>query len=338
MSPDDIFSPKLQILVPQYKENERVIKPLLDSIAIQQHVDLTRDVSVIIVNDGTDVILDRMFLNQYPYRIDYILAEHGGISAARDRAFQEATAEYVMWCDDDDMFYHTHALFTIFKSIEKERFDVLNSAFYEERYYVNNTFADFLLHEQDRIFIHGKVYRRQYLIDNGIYWNHELQLHEDLYFNTIALMLAKDVIHQDTPFYLWKYREDSTVRQDPKWNLKTYDQLIKTNEALVKELIRREMLDEAAQCVAFITLQTYYDLQLPIWHEKENKEYREQTERRFAQFFRDYGGLYFKTPPKFRAETACGHRNRVVSFGMVMEIISFPEWIEHISELAEEEE
>ena len=48
---------KLQILVPQYKETEDIIKPLLDSIEVQQNVDLKNDVGVIIVNDGTDVHL-----------------------------------------------------------------------------------------------------------------------------------------------------------------------------------------------------------------------------------------------------------------------------------------
>ena len=40
---------KLQILVPQYKETEDIIKPLLDSIEVQQNVDLINDIGVIIV-------------------------------------------------------------------------------------------------------------------------------------------------------------------------------------------------------------------------------------------------------------------------------------------------
>ena len=42
----------LDILIPQYKETDEVIKPLLDSIAIQQNVDLENEVGVIICNDG----------------------------------------------------------------------------------------------------------------------------------------------------------------------------------------------------------------------------------------------------------------------------------------------
>ena len=70
---------KLQILVPQYKETEKIIKPLLDSIEIQQNIDLENEVGVIIVNDGTDVHLSREFLDHYTYHIDYYLNEHGGV-------------------------------------------------------------------------------------------------------------------------------------------------------------------------------------------------------------------------------------------------------------------
>ena len=44
-------NPKLQILVPQYKETEDIIKPLLDSIEVQQNIDLSNDIGVIIDED-----------------------------------------------------------------------------------------------------------------------------------------------------------------------------------------------------------------------------------------------------------------------------------------------
>ena len=50
---EKIFMKTLEILVPQYKETDDVVKPLLDSIAIQQNVDFD-DIGVIICNDGSD--------------------------------------------------------------------------------------------------------------------------------------------------------------------------------------------------------------------------------------------------------------------------------------------
>jgi len=52
---------KLQILIPQYNEDENMIKPLLDSIAIQQDIDFN-DIEVFIGNDGSDTKLSTEFL------------------------------------------------------------------------------------------------------------------------------------------------------------------------------------------------------------------------------------------------------------------------------------
>ena len=75
----------LDILVPQYKETEEIIKPLLDSIALQQTVDLD-NVGVIIVNDGSDVLLSEDFLNSYPFKVKYIKNKHEGVSATRQNS------------------------------------------------------------------------------------------------------------------------------------------------------------------------------------------------------------------------------------------------------------
>lgn len=53
------------ILVPQYQETDEVVKPLLDSIAIQQNVDFD-DIKVIICNDGSDIFLSDELLTSYP--------------------------------------------------------------------------------------------------------------------------------------------------------------------------------------------------------------------------------------------------------------------------------
>ena len=83
---------KLSICVPQYKETEEVIKPLLDSIAIQQNIDF-KDIEVVIANDGSDTKLSEDFLGKYPYEIKYIQGEHKGVRATRNLAFDNATGE-----------------------------------------------------------------------------------------------------------------------------------------------------------------------------------------------------------------------------------------------------
>ena len=184
---------KLQILVPQYKETNEIIKPLLDSIEVQQNVDLKNDVGVIIVNDGTNIHLTKEFLDKYSFNIDYYLNEHKGVSATRNACLDYATADYVMFCDADDMFYNACGLYIIFREIINGGFDSLVSAFIEETRIPQTGEVAYINHDMDSTFVHGKVHRRQYLIDNKIRWNENLTIHEDSYFNCLCQKFAKEL-------------------------------------------------------------------------------------------------------------------------------------------------
>ena len=235
---------KLQILVPQYKETEDIVRPLLDSIRTQQGVDLN-EIGVIIVNDGTDVIFSDEFLNQYPFEILYYTNKHSGVSATRNICLAAARADYVMFCDADDMFLSNCGLYLIFQTMENE-FDVLVSTFSEESY--KDGKYTYINHENDATFVHGKVYRRQFLIDNNIAWNPKLTIHEDSYFNYLCRIIAQEdrIKYIKDVFYLWKYRPDSVCRSDEKYLLKTLGHMVDGTAALCESLIKRNRLDNAA--------------------------------------------------------------------------------------------
>lgn len=236
---------KLQILVPQYKETNEIIKPLLDSIEVQQNVDLKNDIGVIIVNDGTDVHLSREFLEKYSYNIEYYFNEHKGVSATRNACLDYATADYVMFCDADDMFYNACGLYIVFREINNGGFDSLVSAFIEETRIPQTGEIAYINHDMDSTFVHGKVHRRQYLIDKKIRWNEKLTIHEDSYFNCLCQKLAGELKYSQTSFYLWKWRDDSVCRSDFKYILKTYNNMLDSNEALVDELLKRGRQQDA---------------------------------------------------------------------------------------------
>ena len=161
---------KLQILVPQHRETEEIIKPLLDSIEVQQKVDLGKDVGVIIVNDGTDVRLSGEFLDRYSFEIQYHCneRERRGVSATRNAALDHATADYVMFCDADDMFLNACGLYIVFREMEGGGFDSLTSAFTEETRHPETREVVYINREMDSTFVHGKVYRRKFLLEKGI--------------------------------------------------------------------------------------------------------------------------------------------------------------------------
>ena len=294
----------LQILIPQYKETERDIGKLLESIELQRNIDFN-DVGVIIVNDGSDVILDPAFLNKFKFEIKYIRNEHKGVSATRNRALKEATADYVMFCDADDMFYHPLAVQLIIREANERKPDCIYSTFIEEvpdskhpGKFVYNA------RPQAFVFVHGKVYRRQFLIDQDIWWDEELTLHEDGYFNGLALaQVTRDkLVYCNEPFYMWCDNRSSVSRRSPTFVLDTYNNNLLAQDKLISKLLSVNTY-EAINLTAIQLYQTYFLLtgtfpDLAI-DEKQPENLREKikaelqaTEERFAQFYDKFKDCY----------------------------------------------
>ena len=323
---------KLQILIPQYEETDEVVKPLLDSIAIQQNVDFN-EIGVIIANDGSDIHLSDELLESYPYDIQYIMAPHGGVSATRNVCLDHATADYVMFCDADDMFCNVCGLWMIFREIAIG-FDSITSVFVEETRTPDTNEIIYINREMDSTFVHGKVHRRQYLLDNNIRWNPDLTIHEDSFFNIQCSNRSQNVKYCSLPFYLWKWRDDSVCRHDPKYILKTYRNMIDSNDALIQEFLKRMVEDKAYFYIAFMIFDAYYTMNKPEWINQENKEYRDSTEFRFAKYYKKYKKRWDAIPSTDKIQISQGIRGRSVNEGMMMEAITIDDWLEHIEKMA----
>lgn len=318
----------LDILVPQYIEGKAVAEYLLDSISMQQGVNFA-DVRVIIVNDGTDVLLERAWLDSYPFKIDYIKADHGGVSATRNKALDAATAELVMFCDIDDGFYSNLGIWSIFKIYEKKPFDVYVPTFVEEQ--VKDGRFTYIDHNPtDAVFVHGKVFRRQYLLDNDLRFNPELTIHEDSYFNKLAQRCTENVFRSDASFYLWRWRDQSVCRSDPDYLLKTFGNLMATQSALVEQYQKRGFKD-VNELVVNCSYMVYYMLWQPAWMDPKNAKYRKNAEDVFRSYYRKYGELGKTIDLQKQMEISQAQRAGSLQRGMIQEAMSFGTWIRKVS-------
>lgn len=320
---------KLQFLIPQYKETDEVIKPLLDSIALQQNIDLN-EIGVIITNDGTDVRLSDKLLNSYPFKIEYLLNEHKGVSAARNYCFDHATADYVMFCDADDMFYNMCGLWLIFNDIVKG-FDVYISYFVEETRDQNGK-PQYIIHKEDATFVHGKAFRRQYLIDKDIRWKEEFTIHEDSYFNYLAQSCAAEgqIKLCKNPFYMWKWNKDSVCRRDKLYIFKTYNCLLDSSTQLLRDLMERKLWKHAQKVATNIIYDTYYMLNKEGWLDKEHEEYKLNVEKRFKKYYLEFKHLFDTIDINEKKVIARKAREKKCNEGLFMESITFDNWIENI--------
>lgn len=325
---------KLQILVPQYKETDEIIKPLLDTIMIQKNIDF-KDIGVIIVNDGSDIRLTEKFLSSYPFNISYILNKHQGVSGTRNCCLDHATADYVMFCDADDMFLNITAFQLILETIDQYPFEAMTSAFMEELITSDGTHI-FNQRDNDSIFVHGKIYNRQFLIEYNIRWEDELLIHEDSYFNCLALSVAKNKRYCNKPFYVWCWNSNSVSRQSPDYVIKTYHHLIKSADKLSEALLQYgEDLDSAKMFVVNI-FQTYY-LMTGVYSQNTNYTKILDNLTPLARNFYDrFCNLFNLLNEKEILDIRQNARQAARDHGWYKETITFPQWVKLIHKIKED--
>jgi cellulose synthase/poly-beta-1,6-N-acetylglucosamine synthase-like glycosyltransferase len=272
---------RIQFLVPQYKENEETISFLLDSIETQLHID-KKDMGVIICSDGGEYILDQKFLDKYSYDIEYVICEHRGVSATRNSALILSDAEYVMFCDADDGFVSNIGVYSLIRSLDlNPKSEMLSSKIFIEDNV--NGYPEFIVGDHNNTFVHGKVFRRDFLISHELFFDERLKIHEDSYFCNIINFYAKNKSYNNNAFYCWRKNPNSVSNQE-YYFVKTMWRLLLTNNSLVNLMrtinVEKERISES---VVDVVLQLYCEMQNDEWYLKEHKEYLDRT----------YGVLYW---------------------------------------------
>lgn len=210
---------KLSVIIPCYKARETIAKTL-HSIAMQT---ISDNVEVIIVNDCDGL--------NYNYTIDtasfgdlhikYVVRDkNGGCGAARNTGIREATTPYVCFIDSDDMFVNPLALEIMYNRIVAEKADVLNSVFESEMRFSNGVAIKKM--ERQVTWVHSKLYRKQFLLDNNLFFKEELRLNEDVEFNQMVLDLGAKVCEIPMVTSLWRDNPNSVTHESLYKNKKSY--------------------------------------------------------------------------------------------------------------------
>ena len=188
---------KLTIVITHYNEPWGIVSPLFDSLMLQRGINW-EDIEILVIQDGDHTCLIPRAEDRYPeLPILTIVLPKGGVSKARNKGLYEAHGEYVMFCDCDDMMHNAFGLHLVFKAID-EKPDVITSKFIEESRYKDE--YRLVNREKDVTFVHGKAFRRQYLLDKDIKFPEHLSKHEDGVFIFLAFQMTENTKTINTPF------------------------------------------------------------------------------------------------------------------------------------------
>ena len=318
---------KLTIVVPHYHEPWETCKFLFDSIEIQHGIDFN-DFNVLVVNDGDDVVLDKKLFEQYRYDIEYVVKPHSGLSETRNYGIEHGDSEYIMFCDADDGFLNNYGLHLVFSAIQ-EGFDFLHSSFVEEQ--PEN--GGWKIHRRDKdiVFVHGKCYRRQFLLDKNLRFDKEMYFSEDSIFNKIAYHEAETRKEITTPFYLWAWHEGSTVRKDRETLvLREYAQVMKMRTKICEQLEERGFIDEYFESVCKTVMDSYYDFNEPLFQKPEYKDKVKDAEKEFKKFYKRFAKSFYECDRARIAKVMMQSRAVAYEAGLQVESIDLKSWLKHI--------
>jgi glycosyltransferase involved in cell wall biosynthesis len=213
--------PILSYIVPCHNVDKGDLFDNLALVDAQCGLDPT-DVEVLVIDDASDpeYVLPKEFFEQFPHLNITIVAckNNGGPGVARQVGIDYANAPYVMFADADDSLFSCTVLTEFIREIKKaaaanKPLDFINSDWYEETGGKTPYAESFALHENDGTWMHGKVFSKIFLQKEGLRFSN-LRVHEDLFFNRVALPLTGESAKIGTKSYIWKYRANSITRKN----------------------------------------------------------------------------------------------------------------------------
>ena len=238
----------LDIIVPHAQEGWEICHRFFDMLRLQLCADLSR-VRVIVVHDGGG-LWPSADLRIPGLDVEQVRIRKAGVSAARNYGLGVSDAEWVMFCDCDDTFssvWSLHCILDALRSQGAARNDLLWFPFYVEENFGRNMCG------LNWVFVHGKIYRREFLIREGIRFWEALSYAEDSAFNACVDMAIDPArigeIRADAPLYVWVFNRKS-VTSRPENRLKNALGLIDRHMLVTEEMKRRGLDKDAAEMAA----------------------------------------------------------------------------------------
>lgn len=216
----------ISIIIPVYKV-EQYLSKCLDSILAQTFSDF----EALLIDDGSP---DRSGVIAEEYaardsRIKVFHKENGGVSSARNYGIKKAQGVYIAFCDSDD-WVDADWLETLYRQICEYPVDLSVCGLTKEDetgktlfvvnehhvYAKNKEEALLTLFDGDGYYryqgwVVNKLYKKDILIKNQIYFNDKISYSEDRLFNFFYLRHCKSVIYSTASKYHYLIRQNSAM-------------------------------------------------------------------------------------------------------------------------------
>lgn len=299
----------VSFVIPSYKETEKDAFPLLSSIANQLGID-KQSMEVVIVRDGVEP-LDLSQFDILNLNIRQVIMEQNlGPGVARQTGLNIATGKYIMFCDADDVLHSVGIIGAMVQEMEIKNWDILKTSWLEECLDPITNQLVYINHEMENTWMHGKMFRREFLQKNNISFHPDLRVHEDTYFNSIAMEYTDNVGFLNVTSYVWKWGPDSITRHDN--GIYRYESAIDFIKACTLAHERVEIINPVHMNYKIVQLVIYhyFTLHSISWQGEEFSKYHDDTEQAFAAAIKPFWRYWTNASSELIAKTYTEERNK----------------------------
>lgn len=256
---------KMSVIIPCYNARDTIAKTL-HSIAMQS---IAGETEVILVNDADGADHADILSRFGDLHIKYVVRDiNGGAGAARNTGIRNAESDYLVFIDSDDQFVNPLSLEILHNRIVAEKADVLSSTFESEMRLANGVAIKQM--KSMPTWTHGRIYRKQYLLDNNIFFDERLRINEDCLFHQLLFDGGAKVAEIPMVTLMWRDNPKSLTHESLYKNKCTFVEAVtyyleeSAKRGLDKEKVTLRVLQNLC------TIYFYYNIVLDDC--PENKE------------------------------------------------------------------
>lgn len=278
----------LDLFITHWTEPWEVGKKAFQMLALQRLVNWD-EVNITMVHDGSEKFPDEFFAD-IPCGVTQVCLSHRGVAAARNWCIEHATAKWIKFNDYDDMFANVYALKDILNVLDDEKNDMLwFDLLFEDK---PENHRVFLKKDREPVFIHNKIFRRTFLMDNQIRFNESLTWCEDSAFLAVVEM---EIDHKrigkiscDSPIYLYNVRIGSLCNR-PEIRFKNLQSFFDRHCYVAEQFFIRGHMEEYRTMIVRIMGDSYYTVNLAPGISESRREHEKRV---FAYFDQHRDAFY----------------------------------------------
>lgn len=198
---------QIDIIIPAFKVHETLYTTLC-SIAQQTYKD---KIKITVVNDCCPEGSYYKTIKKFKKDLDIEeikMPKNGGPGLARQYGINNTNCPYIMFVDADDILLGTTAIEILYRGIIEQKTEVLFSSFIE-----NLKDNKLIYHPADKIWLFGKIYKRDFLKKHNIYFNSMRGGEDGLFNRKVMLSLPNLTIPfiEDNYLYEWNHLRTNSI-------------------------------------------------------------------------------------------------------------------------------